>query len=88
MFDSELATPDLTQCGVAGVQRERVLEWAAQQGIRCHTRQLGLQELLKADELFMVNSIIGLWPVRELGGHAWHNHALSLRIQNWLDNAH
>jgi 4-amino-4-deoxychorismate lyase len=88
VFGTELATPDLTQCGVAGVQRERVLEWAVQQGIPCHIRQMGLQELFKADELFLVNSIIGLWPVRELRGKTWHDAALSLRIQEWLEHAH
>lgn len=88
VFGSKLVTPDLGLCGVAGVQRERVLDWAAQQGIPCHTRRLGLQELLDADELFLVNSIIGLWPVRELQGKAWHSHALSLPIQKWLEHTH
>lgn len=85
VFGSELATPDLSLCGVAGTQRERVLEWAAQQGVPCRTRRLGLQELLDADELFLVNSIIGLWPVRELQGTTWHKPTLSLRIQKWLE---
>lgn len=88
VFGAELATSDLTRCGVAGVQRERVLEWAAQQGIPCHIRHLGLQELRDADELFLVNSIIGLWPVRELQGKTWHSPTLSMRIQEWLEHAY
>lgn len=87
VFGPELATPDLSQCGVAGMQRERVLDWAAQHGTPCSIRQLRVQELYEADELFLVNSIIGLWPVRELQGHTWHNHGLSLRIQEWLNHA-
>lgn len=89
VFGAELVTPDLALCGVAGVQRERVLEWAAQQqGMPCHIRRLGIHELFDADELFLVNSIIGLWPVRELAGKTWQKPTLSLRIQKWLEHTH
>ncbi|HEU0234683.1 MAG TPA: aminodeoxychorismate lyase, partial [Gallionella sp.] len=60
--DGALLTPDLSRCGVAGVQRERVMEWAATHHVPCRVEQFGLAELLAADEVFLVNSIIGLWP--------------------------
>ncbi len=88
VFDNGLVTPDLSLCGVAGIQRGRVMEWAAQQNIACNVRPLGLPELLEADEIFLVNSIIGLWPVRELQGRTWHSPVLSMRIQAWLEQAH
>lgn len=83
----ELMTPDLSRCGVAGVQRERVMEWAATNGMPCRIGQFRLADLLAADEAFLVNSVIGLWPVRELQGHHWSRHPVSMQVQEWLNAA-
>jgi 4-amino-4-deoxychorismate lyase len=85
--DGELLTPDLSRCGVAGVQRERVMEWAKARGMPCQIRQFDLAELLAADEIFLVNSIIGLWPVRELQSRNWHQHPVARQVQEWLNRA-
>jgi 4-amino-4-deoxychorismate lyase len=82
--NGEIATPDLSLCGVAGVQRGRVLEWAASRNIPCRITRFGLDELLRADEVFVVNSVIGLWPVRELQGRIWSEFPVSMQIQKWL----
>lgn len=82
-----LRTPDLSQCGVAGVQRDRVIELAAQNGVTCHIEQFTLAEVLAADEVFLVNSVIGLWPVRELSTRTWSQFSLSLQMQKWLTDA-
>ncbi|CAH1385902.1 aminodeoxychorismate lyase [Candidatus Nitrotoga sp. M5] len=86
--DGELFTPNLSNCGVAGIQRERVIEWAARHGVPCWVSQFGLAELLVADEIFMVNSVIGLWPVRELSGIDWNHHPIAMQVQEWLSHAH
>ncbi len=83
----ELLTPDLSRCGVAGVQRERVLERASVQGMPCRIGQFGLEELLAADEIFLVNSVIGLWPVRELQRRNWNSHPVARQVQEWLNHA-
>ncbi len=85
--DGILMTPDLSFCGVAGVQRERVMEWASIHGVPLHIRRCGLGELLASEEIFLVNSVIGLWPVRELAGRTWSHHPVALRIQKWLNDA-
>lgn len=82
---SKLITPDLSRCGVAGVQRERVMAWAARHNMPLQVRDVGLDEMLHADELFMVNSIIGLWPVRELEQHRWSNFSIAAQIRHSLD---
>jgi len=63
-----LQTPDLSQCGVAGIMRGRILEMAAEMGLATGIMQLGLKDLMDAQEIFLCNSLIGLWPVRELAG--------------------
>jgi 4-amino-4-deoxychorismate lyase len=81
-----LYTPDLSRCGVAGVQRERVMDWANEQGIEFKVAQIRFEELLQADEIFMVNSVFGLWPVAEVDGYKCSEHPISWKIQEWLNN--
>lgn len=61
-----LVTPILDVCGVAGVMRGMVLELATAAGIDCMERAVSLDELYAAEELFLTNSLIGIWPISEL----------------------
>jgi 4-amino-4-deoxychorismate lyase len=83
----KLITPDLSRCGVAGVQRDRVMLWAAQHNIPLQVREVRLDEVLHADELFLVNSIIGLWPVRELEQRCWSDFPIAAKIFHSLEGA-
>jgi len=80
-----LVTPDLSRCGVAGVQRGRVMAWALQRGISLQVRAVGLEDALQADELFIVNSVIGLWPIRQLEQRSWSDFPVAMRIQHDLN---
>ncbi|MDO8263740.1 MAG: aminodeoxychorismate lyase [Gallionella sp.] len=79
-----LITPDLSRCGVAGVQRDRVMAWAAQHHMPLQVRNVGLDEVLRADELFVVNSIIGLWPISELEQHRLSGFSIARQIRKQL----
>ena len=81
----QLVTPDLSRCGVAGIQRERVMAWALQHGVTLQVRDVGLEEALHADELFLVNSVIGLWPIRELEQSRWSHFPVAAQIRHGLD---
>lgn len=61
-----LRTPLLDRCGVAGVMRGLVLEAARELGLTVEESRLRLDEAIGADELFLTNSVIGVWPVRAL----------------------
>lgn len=61
-----LTTPDLSESGVAGVVRAEVLARAPALGIPVTTQAVTAEMVETADELFLTNSIIGLWPVRQL----------------------
>ncbi len=84
--NGKLYTPDLSRCGVAGLQRDRVIDYAKQQRIVCKISDLMMDDLLSADEVFLVNSVIGLWPVREMPGFNCKQFPVSLQIQDWLNN--
>lgn len=80
----KLVTPDLSRCGVAGVQRDRVMAWAVQHNMPLQVHDVGLDELMDADEVFVVNSVIGLWPVRELEQRHWPTFPVATRIRRYL----
>ncbi len=63
----KLVTPDLRLCGVAGVMRARLLELAADAEICTEVRSVLIDELYNAQEVFVSNSIIGIWPVLRIG---------------------
>lgn len=66
--EGRLVTPDLAQAGVAGVLRAVVLETAKQDRIPVEIRPIQLAEALASNECFLTNSLIHLWPVREIEG--------------------
>lgn len=80
-----LLTPQLSRCGVAGVQRGRVLAAAAELGLPCEVRDIALEELLAADEVFLCNSVFGLWPVAEFGARRWAGFAHTRRLRDRLE---
>ncbi|MGE0486567.1 MAG: aminodeoxychorismate lyase [Gammaproteobacteria bacterium] len=63
-----LVTPSLEMGGVAGVVRAAVLEIAPELGLRCEVRNIAVDELAQADELFVTNSIIGLRSITDVRG--------------------
>jgi 4-amino-4-deoxychorismate lyase len=85
--NGRLLTPDLAQCGVEGVTRGLVIDLAATHGIPLQTAVVGIDELLAADEMFLVNSVIGLWPVTALDRRNWQVGALTKQMRHWIDDA-
>lgn len=69
--DGKVQTPRLHRCGVAGVMRALVLQKLSELGIPVIKApvieaDLVLDDLYAADEVFLTNSIIGIWPVRKI----------------------
>ncbi len=67
--DGELITPDLSFSGVAGVCREFVMAFARRQGIV--VREQAVKTLVNVAEIFLCNSVNGVWPVVEYDGKSW-----------------
>lgn len=64
-----LLTPKLDQCGVEGIIRNIIIELAMTQGLTVKQVQISQSRILEADEVFITNTIIGLWPVKKIGDH-------------------
>jgi len=61
-----VSTPRLHRCGVAGVMREVILRQLSAQWVAVEETDLTLDDLYAADEVFVSNSVIGIWPVRKI----------------------
>jgi 4-amino-4-deoxychorismate lyase len=80
-----LVTPALTAAGVDGVARQRVLAAARRHGIAVEVRRVEADAVTAADELFLTNSIVGVWPVAALGDREWPRGPLSESFGRWID---
>lgn len=69
--DGTLHTPALDACGVAGLMRDKVLAAAAALAVPARIEPLPWTALLEADEAFVCNSLIGIWPLRALEQRSW-----------------
>jgi len=78
--DDRILTPELTRCGVAGVMRAETLAAAARTGIKAEVCDLWPKDLDLADELWVCNSLIGMWPVRKLARRAYRPGPLYRRL--------
>lgn len=61
--DGVLYTPQLDRCGVKGIIREQIIRLAAQREIPLKEGLFAVDTLYQADEVFVCNSIIAIWPV-------------------------
>ncbi len=68
--DKVLYTPKITQCGVKGILRDIIIQLAVKYLIPVVEKNITKDEIFSADELFITNSIIGVWPVKQL---EWRN---------------
>ncbi|WP_031433439.1 aminodeoxychorismate lyase [Methylomarinum vadi] len=64
--DGILLTAPIERCGVAGIVRALLINVAGDMGIKVQERYFTSEKLLRADEIFVTNSVIGIWPVRQL----------------------
>ena len=67
-FKERVLTPKLDLCGVAGVMRRVILREAAACGVQAIEGVISDVDLAHADEVFVSNARIGIWPVRTLDG--------------------
>ena len=63
VVNGELITPSLESGVLAGITREAVLEIASAANIKTLERQVGLEELIEAEEAFITNSILEIMPL-------------------------
>lgn len=88
--NGQLYTPDLTNTGVAGVMRRALIERLAPAlNAQVNIEPIPYESLLHADEIFLTNSVFGVWPVKGIAevpttlGHAV-TRQLQKQLIQWL----
>lgn len=82
---SGLRTPRVDLCGVAGIMRRVILREATRIGIPASEDVLDADDLRGADEIFLTNARIGVWPVRLLDNRALGPNPITHRLQEALE---
>ncbi|MEQ1487306.1 MAG: aminodeoxychorismate lyase [Methylotenera sp.] len=85
-FDNVFITPDLSQCGVAGVTRQRIMGLASVVNLTVEIAPLSLSRLLHADEIIICNSLYGALQVTKIGDVIWPPQALANTFRNLLSH--
>lgn len=83
-FGDGLYTPDLGQCGVAGITRQRILGLENVLDLTTYIAPLPLEKLLQADEVVICNSLYGAFQVNVIGTKTWAQQKLASTIRSIL----
>lgn len=66
-------TPNLSECGVAGIMRAYLLAQSQALGFTSVVAPLSQAGLYEAEEVLLCNSVIGIWPVAQIDRDGqWH----------------
>ena len=59
-------TPEIEFSGIQGVMRNQILKLLKKNKEKYKIKKIKLKELLNFDEVFVCNSIFGIWPVKQI----------------------
>jgi len=80
----ELITPKLDMAGVAGIVRGFLISNAHKFGLTAKTMSLSSDDIETADAVFLSNSLIGLWPIRQFRSRRYSDHKTSHKLLELL----
>ena len=81
---NRLRTPPVERCGVAGIMRNWVLGHSTGLGLDIEVAPVTLEAVHQADELFVTNAVIGIWPVRRFEGKLFAQISAARRLNRLL----
>jgi branched-subunit amino acid aminotransferase/4-amino-4-deoxychorismate lyase len=79
--DGALVTPPAPERCLPGVMRSWLLDQAPHVGLPAEQRDVALDEVLAADEVWISNAVIGVQPVRALDDRRWSVWPILQRIR-------
>lgn len=87
VINDQAITPHIYSAGVRGVMREYLLQKFAAASIDVRSCDISKSDLLAAAEIFVCNSVFGVWPVRKLienaTVHTWPTGALTVLAKQY-----
>jgi 4-amino-4-deoxychorismate lyase len=67
--------------------RQLIIDLAPAAGVQVAVTDLDLEAVHSADEVFVCNSVVGVWPVRTLQGSEWKFGPLTRRLSRSAEAA-
>lgn len=83
--DNRLFTPDLSNCGIDGIVRQKIQELSPHLAVSCFVEKVSTKALLAADEIFLCNSIIGVCPIIKIAQQHFLVGKLTAQIRDLLE---
>ena len=79
-------TPKMNHVGIKGVTRELFIKIGIKLGFKIKEAIFGLDKLLKADEVFITNSLFGVLQVKKIKNRSWQHQELASLFNHKLEN--
>jgi 4-amino-4-deoxychorismate lyase len=83
--DNIIYTASLQLTGVMGIMRGIIQELIAEHKLTLIEHDYGKKALFAADEVFVCNSIIGIWPVKQIANVRFAAGKVTVQLQRWLE---
>lgn len=79
-------TPELSHSGVAGIMREIILDACKACDIEFSIGHVSLEQARRSDEIFITNSLIEVWPVRQWDDKTYSvNGEITRSLKNYIN---
>jgi 4-amino-4-deoxychorismate lyase len=82
--EKKIYTPEIIVSGIKGVMRQLIINIAQKNKISIQETLLTEKRVLDADELFVSNSVIGIWPIRSLKNKSYPVGSITQKIMAHL----
>ncbi|MBE9532696.1 MAG: aminodeoxychorismate lyase [Proteobacteria bacterium] len=82
--DQVIYTPEIKLSGIKGIMRQVIIELARQNNIVVQEALLTREFVLAADEIFLTNSVMGIWPVKSLEHNTYPIGSVTQKIMAYL----
>jgi 4-amino-4-deoxychorismate lyase len=83
--EQKIITPLVDNCGVAGIIRRLILDFCPELGFDAEQQLVTKECLNHADEIFVTNSVIGVWPVKKIDNHSFSLGPVTRQISAYLE---
>jgi 4-amino-4-deoxychorismate lyase len=85
--NDSLYTSSLMLAGVAGIMRGIITAMSSGHDLSAIEHTFTKDELLSADEVFVCNSIIGIWPIKQIATTCFPVGMRTRQLQTWLTHS-
>ena len=82
--DKQLFTSDISFCGIQGIVRQYILDHCVDIAYSCAVKNLSLEDVYSASEMFFCNSVAGIMPVDQLSDHKFPSQLAANEIKQFL----